>query len=105
MSKDATTLTLVGITLGLSYGGGLLINEARKGHIKAKDICAAILLLSLLHSIIEDTLLILLLGADLSAILWARLVFTMIVISLATRLMRAMGESQCQKYIYQYHPI
>lgn len=73
ISKDATNLTIIGITLGLSFGGGLLINEAKKGHIAARDVFTAIMLLNLLHSLIEDTLLILLIGADFYTIFWGRI--------------------------------
>jgi hypothetical protein len=37
--------------------------------------------------VIEDTLLILLLGADIAAIVWARLLFAIIVIAIWGRLM------------------
>lgn len=101
ISEKASTLTVVGMMLGLTYGGGLLINEARKGHISARDVCASIIMLSLLHSIIEDTLLILLLGADITAILWGRIIFTFIVVAAATRVMSHLGEPFCRKYIYK----
>jgi hypothetical protein len=46
--------------------------------------------LCLSHSVIEDTLLIALLGAHLSGIFWARLLFTWIVIAILTR-----GTARC----------
>jgi len=79
ISRQATSITLVGLTLGLSFGGGLLIREAGSGRIKPMDVFAAMLLLGLSHSLIEDTLLILLIGADLSAVLSLRLLFTLLV--------------------------
>jgi len=83
--KDATSFTLVGMTLGLAFGGGLLINEAQKGLIKKKDIFLSVSLLCLCHSLIEDTILMFLIGADLTSILLFRIVFSftlMIFISL-----------------------
>ena len=79
ISAQATSITLVGFTLGLSFGGGLLIREAASGRIKPMDVFAAMTLLGLSHSLIEDTLLILLMGADLSAVLSLRLLFTLLV--------------------------
>ena len=82
--KDATSFTLVGMTLGLAFGGGLLINEAKKGVIKKKDIFLSLSLLCLCHSLIEDTILMFLIGADLTSILVFRVIFSfalMIVIS------------------------
>ncbi|TVR01914.1 MAG: hypothetical protein EA399_01170 [Desulfovibrionales bacterium] len=78
IGREAGTITIVGMTLGLSYGGGLIIHEARSGRIPAKDIFLALTFMGLCHSLIEDTLLMLLLGADLSGILWARMAFSLV---------------------------
>ncbi|MDD9177251.1 MULTISPECIES: hypothetical protein [Aliivibrio] len=100
VSKEATNLTIIGITLGLSFGGGLLINEAKTGHIPARDVFTAIMLLNLLHSLIEDTLLILLIGADFNTIFWGRLVFSVVVISVISSLVRRVSPQICEKYLY-----
>lgn len=71
----AANTIVIGVMLGLSFGAGLLIQEARTGKLKPRDALLAISFLGLCHSLIEDTLLIMLLGADLSAILWAAPVF------------------------------
>ena len=97
ISKQATTITIVGITLGLAYGGGLLIKEAQQGMLTKKDVFTAIALLALLHSLIEDTLLILLLGADLSGVLWFRLCFSFIFISILSRLVFRMDDKAFER--------
>lgn len=86
IGKEATTITIVGVTLGLSFGGGLLIKEARAGYVPQQDIFASMCLLALSHSMIEDTLLVMVLGADLSGVLWARLIFTVVLIGIFTRI-------------------
>ncbi len=88
IGREAETLTLVGLTLGLSYGGGLLIEEAEAGHVASKDVLYALSLLGLSHSLIEDTLLMLLTGADWLALLPGRVLFTLVVIFLLVRLTR-----------------
>ncbi|PJE54618.1 hypothetical protein [Marinomonas sp. BSi20584] len=100
ISREATNLTIVGITLGVSFGGGLLINEAKRGHISPRDIFVAIMLLNLLHSLIEDTLLILLIGADFMTIFWGRIVFAVVVIGVLVFVLKRMDESTCRKYFY-----
>ncbi|UJF23989.1 hypothetical protein L0B52_06505 [Suttonella sp. R2A3] len=85
IGKKATDITLIGITLGLSYGGGLLIRDADSGRIPKRDIFTSMCLIGLLHSLIEDTLLILLMGADLSAVVYGRLLFAFVVIALLSR--------------------
>lgn len=86
IGTKATNIMIVGLTLGLPFGGGLLIKDARSGLIEGKDIFMAMMFLNLCHSVIEDTLLILFLSADLSAILWARLIFSLLVIVVMSRL-------------------
>lgn len=84
--REAANITIIGTTLGLSYGAGLLIREARQGALSRRDVFLTMGFLGLCHSVIEDTLLILLLGADLSGILWARLAFALLVIGVLARL-------------------
>tara|TARA_B100000780_G_C20737736_1_gene293057 strand:+ start:110 stop:373 length:264 start_codon:yes stop_codon:yes gene_type:complete len=78
IGKEASTITLVGITLGLSFGGGLLIKEAHAGHVSKKDVFTSLVFLGFCHSLIENTLLVILLGAHVSGILWFRLVFAFV---------------------------
>jgi len=85
ITKDASNITITGITLGLSYGAGLLISEVKKGNVGKKDVLLSISFLSLAHSLIEDTLLVLLLGADIVAILWVRVIFAVIIVALLAK--------------------
>lgn len=102
LSERTTTITIVGVTLGLTYGGGLLINEAKKGDLTKMDVFGSLSLLALCHSLIEDTLLIMLLGADLSGILYARLIFSVILITLIIHFVRMLKDSVFKKvFVYQ----
>lgn len=94
IGREASNVTIIGFTLGLSIGAGLLIREARTGHLSRRDIFLTMAFLGLCHSVIEDTLLILLLGADVSAILWTRLVFAIAVTALLARLGRLLPVPQ-----------
>ncbi|NWN81781.1 MAG: hypothetical protein HLX48_02135 [Halomonas sp.] len=82
----AANITVIGITLGLSFGAGLLLRETRSGSLTPRDILLTLCFLGLCHSLIEDTLLIMLMGADLSGLLWARLGFALVMIALLARL-------------------
>jgi len=101
ISQEATNITIIGATLGLSFGGGLLINEAQKGHVAPRDVFTAIMLLNLLHSLIEDTLLILLIGADFNTIFWGRLLFSVIVITSLAAIVRQLSPAFCERYFYR----
>ncbi|MCB1886021.1 MAG: hypothetical protein KDH20_00320 [Rhodocyclaceae bacterium] len=86
LGRSAASLTVVGVTLGITFGAGLLLQETRSGQLTRREVWLAMGFLGLAHSLIEDTLLVLLIGADLSGILWARLAFAMLVIGLLARL-------------------
>lgn len=83
---EAANITVIGATLGLTFGAGLLLKEVRGGALTRRDVFLTMSFLGLCHSLIEDTLLILLMGADLSGILWGRLVFALLVVRLLSRL-------------------
>ena len=78
IGEEATITTIIGMTLGIAYGGGLIIEQSKNNVIPPRDLVCALTFLGLTHSIIEDTLLMLFIGADLSAILFGRLILTLI---------------------------
>ena len=80
MSEKVANIILIGLTLGISFGGGFLIEESKKNNISKKDILLSLSFLSLCHSIIEDTILILLLGSHISGILFFRMIYTIVII-------------------------
>ncbi len=98
MSKQSAPSAMIGMTLGLSYGGGLLINEAKSGKLTKKDIFMSFSLMGLSHSLIEDTLLMFSIGASISGILIGRLIFTIILIIIFTRLIRRISRERFEKY-------
>ncbi|MAA65450.1 MAG: hypothetical protein CL581_11805 [Alteromonadaceae bacterium] len=85
IGRKAANTTIIGITLGLSFGAGLLIRDIESGTMSRRDAMLTLCFLGLCHSLIEDTLLVMLLGADLSGILWARLLFAFIAVGLLAR--------------------
>lgn len=97
MSDKVANIILIGLTLGISFGGGFLIEESKKNNISKKDILLSLSFLSLCHSIIEDTILILLLGSHISGILFFRFVYTVIVILI----MRYLLDTKYEKFILE----
>lgn len=95
IGSKASNIIVVGLTLGLTFGGSILIREAKSGEVDSKDVFLTLAFLGLAHSVIEDTLLMLLLGADLFTILWIRLVFGIIIIALLARFMSRLSDKQC----------
>lgn len=77
LEDRAAPLTTVGVLLGLAYGGALIIEAAEREDYSPRTRLLALSWLSLCHALIEDTLLIMALGANVWVILVIRGVFTL----------------------------
>ena len=99
MSKEAAPIALIGITLGISYGGGLIIKESKNGFLTKKDMFLSLSMMGLSHSLIEDTLLMITIGASLVGILIGRIIFTIVFMILLIRLINVLSNSIFLKYI------
>ncbi len=86
LEERAAPVTTVGVLLGLSYGGALIIEEAEKQAFSARTRLLALSWLSLSHSLIEDTLLLLAIGANAVVIVVGRLLVTLVIIAILARL-------------------
>jgi len=86
IAPAAANITVVGAMLGITLGAGLLLKDVRAGLLSRRDVFLAMGFLALFHSIIEDTLLVSLMGAHMSAIFWGRLAFALGVTAVAARL-------------------
>lgn len=86
ISRDVAPVTTIGVLLGITYGGALIIDEARKNNYPKRTIFLSLSWLSLSHSLIEDTAIMLALGADIWVVLVGRVILTLIVIALLARL-------------------
>jgi len=86
IGATAATITIIGLTLGIGYGGGLIIHEVDQGTIPRRDVFAAATLMSLSHALIEDTILMTLIGTSPWGSLAARLTFSLAATALLVRL-------------------
>ena len=82
----AATITVIGLVMGLAYGGGLILHDIQKGKVEPRDVFPAISLMSLSHALIEDTLLMYLIGATLWGTFVGRLAFSLVVVAVLSRL-------------------
>jgi len=80
ISPSAINIIIVGLTIGIQFGGGLLIKEAKSGTINKQSILLSLSLLNLVHAVIEDTILMTILGGHISGILFFRVIFSLIVV-------------------------
>ncbi len=78
MSKAAASVMVVGFCAGIIYGSGLIIKASQEGKMSKKDLFCAISLMGLAHALIEDTILMLLVGSSAWVALGIRFIVTII---------------------------
>ena len=88
ISNDASTIIVVGLTIGLGFGGGLMIKDVRAGNVEERDAVCALLFINLFHSLIEDTSLVMLLGPSLVIILFVRAIFVICIAFIIIKLIK-----------------
>lgn len=93
MSKRAAPVTVVGMVMGIGYGGALIIRETTSGRMGRREVFFSLALMGLSHGLVEDTLLMVTLGGHLGGILIGRFVFSLIVIYLLARFCSRPGKS------------
>ena len=73
MRPAAATTMIVGVMTGIVYASGIILKEVRSGELSRHDVFSCMTLMGLAHAIIEDTCLMLLIGAHIGGIFFLRL--------------------------------
>ena len=89
---EAGHFTAIGLFLGVSYGGGLLIREARSGAVSPRQVLVSCVFMGFAHSVIEDTLIVMALGADIGGVLGGRLVFAVVATAAIAGVLRTVSD-------------
>tara|TARA_Y100001970_G_C14238273_1_gene863277 strand:+ start:1746 stop:2726 length:981 start_codon:yes stop_codon:yes gene_type:complete len=101
IGREATNITLIGITIGIAYGGALIIKESHAGRIPARDIFFSLVLMGLFHSVIEDTLIMMLLGGSIWGLLFGRMFFAFVIVWMLVRFFSLMPEQKFKKFFFK----
>ena len=64
LSNNAAYPLLAGLFLGIVFGSGVIISFARDGSLTKRDLVLVLVFLGICHSIIEDTVVFIALGAN-----------------------------------------
>ena len=99
IGSRASTIVIVGLTLGLGFGGGLMIKDVRQGMIPAQAAVGSLVLINLYHSVFEDTAVMMLLGPTLFYILVVRGVFALILTYLIIRVLGLLSDSKYDRWV------
>ncbi|WP_031483513.1 hypothetical protein [Maridesulfovibrio frigidus] len=100
IGPKASALTVVGLTMGLSYGGGMIIHETKSGKIDKKDVFYSLTLMGLCHSVVEDTFLLMMIGGHVSGLLWGRLALAIVLVAILVQVTKILPETFCDKYLW-----
>ena len=92
LPKKASFMWMAGILFGLAYGSGVLIAEAQTGRVDKDSLVRLNLSLGISHSLIEDTLLFVAIGASLFWVLIPRMVAAAVMVWIYV-LMRSFSDS------------
>jgi hypothetical protein len=80
LPKKASFMWMAGILFGLAYGSGVLIAEAQTGRVDKDSLVRLNLSLGISHSLIEDTILFVAIGASLFWVLIPRMVAAAVMV-------------------------
>jgi hypothetical protein len=101
MSRRAAPITVVGMIMGIGYGGALIIRETNTGKLGREEVFNSMALMGLCHGLVEDTLIMAAIGGKFGGILWGRIVFSLIVIYLLVRLLRLFADRRVRPDVQQ----
>lgn len=79
LDERSAAPTLIGFLFGLAYGGGVIVRDIRRHDLGRRQVFVMSVFLSMVHAIVEDSLVFIALGASVVwvvvyRIMWAALV-------------------------------
>jgi spore maturation protein SpmB len=80
--KNSIFPLLAGLCFGISYGAGVLLDEARQGRLEGKQTFLVAAHLGICHAVFEDTLLFVAIGASGLLLVIPRLIAASVVVYL-----------------------
>ncbi|OGR17232.1 MAG: hypothetical protein A2X81_08045 [Desulfobacterales bacterium GWB2_56_26] len=97
MGRQAAPITVVGMIMGIGYGGALIIRETATGKMAREEVFNSMALMGLCHGLVEDTLLMAAIGGKIGGILWGRIIFSLIVTFVLVRVLRGLADRRISR--------
>lgn len=96
INKKVIPMTVIGMSLGILYGGALIIKETEEKEIPKIDVFYTFVLMGLCHSLIEDSLLMLSMGANWTMIFIFRMAFALVITFLIVRVTKLFSSKKIE---------
>ncbi|KUP05212.1 membrane protein [Bacillus coahuilensis p1.1.43] len=74
MNENTSTTMVAGLTMGLAYGAGVMIQAVKEDGVSKKDVTLAFIFLIACHAVVEDTLIFIPLGIPVIPLLLFRII-------------------------------
>lgn len=87
ISNEAVFPLIIGLIFGLSYGAGVIIESVEENNLSKRDLYTLMTFLVACHAVIEDTLLFVVIGANLWLLLGIRVGVAMIISYFASKVL------------------
>ena len=78
-TEETAAPTLVGFLFGLAYGGGVIVRDIKRRSLGRRQVFIMSVFLSMVHAIVEDSLVFIALGASVFWVVGFRLVWAAVV--------------------------
>jgi Nucleoside recognition len=79
LDERSAAPTLVGFLFGLAYGGGVIVRDVRRHDLGRRQVFIMSVFLSMVHAIVEDSLIFIALGAGILWVVVYRVVWAALV--------------------------
>lgn len=102
LSEHALFPITVGLTFGLVFGAGVIIQSAREGKISLRDLFIVNLFLSICHGIIDETMVFVAIGVNGFVLIGLRLAMALIVTVVVARVFYRKPLEPAEGYLSNY---
>ncbi|MFC0525483.1 nucleoside recognition domain-containing protein [Pontibacillus salicampi] len=107
VERNASTTLVAGLTIGLAYGAGLMIQAVKEDGVSKKDMYLSLIFLVSCHAVVEDTLIFIPLGIPVWPLLLIRLITAILLTAIIGFIWNRMNTSKGKEaaYDHSYPPL
>lgn len=101
MNKNTSFTLVTGLTIGLAFGAGVMIQSVREDGVSRKDMMLALIFLVTCHAVVEDTVIFIPLGISVWPLLVIRFI-TAVILTLSVSFIWKRVENRRKEMQYEH---